>query len=309
MNILLNYFFPITTITPTQAASSAFLKQALALVKPADGVTPGTITECTTSAEISALTDNTEVVQLLTAGMSKVYVLPMASLDIDEAIAGTESDYFSLLISSDFSQGEIDSADFGLFKGVIACADTDDTWLATWSATANRCGFHTNSTNKSANMFYAFGSLLSNSLNWLNQQYITMPLADDVSTVGDAESLFDDKISFIINDTEYGKRLALFACGGQAIVAPYIKRNLELDMQSAALSFVSGNQPGYTKKNAALLEDELKKVIDLYISREWIESGTVAVSIESDNFTASGDINISEPKALWRIVGEIRQTL
>lgn len=158
-------------------------------------------------------------------------------------------------------------------------------------------------------MFYAFGKLLSNSLNWRNQQYITMPLADDVATLGDANALFDSKISFVISDSEFAERLSLFACGGKAIVAPYIERNLQVDMQSKALQYISANQPGYTKTQAALLEDELKKVINDYIDSEWIEAGTVEVDLLEDNFVASGNINISEPKALWRIFAEMRQSL
>ena len=64
--------------------------------------------------------------------------------------------------------------------------------------------------------------MLSNALAWRNQQYISMPLADDVATLGDAESYFDDKISFVISDTQYSNRLGLFVAGGKAIVAPYV---------------------------------------------------------------------------------------
>jgi septum formation topological specificity factor MinE len=80
-------------------------------------------------------------------------------------------------------------------------------------------------------------------------------------------------------------------------------------MQSAALSYISGNQPAYTKKEAALLEDELQKVIQSYIDRDLIEAGVVEVELLQDNFVASAEINVSEPKALWRIFGEMRQTL
>lgn len=431
MNILLDYFFPITSIEPTPAASTAFLKQVCLVVSPKSEVPTGVITACTTNAQIAALTDNVEGQQFLSAGMSKVYILPMDDLDLVSALEGHESDFYTLVISSDFTDENItvsqadgtititDYADLvsgtpdtiavagvtftaqagaatpgaatfqaatdnattaeslaaqinahatsgalveaeadgavvtvtaiesgwdgnliavvytdndtnvgitlsglsdgklsggaglfvGAFTGVVGVSSDDDTWLATQSAIANRVGFHTTTTNKAKNMCYAFGKLLSNSLNWSNQQYITMPLADDVDTLGEAESLFDDKISFVLDDTQFGKRLGLFSAGGKAIVAPYIKRNLEIDMQSAALTYVSGNQPAYTKVQAALIEDELEKVIASYISRGWIEDGTVSVLLEQTNFVASGYINIAEPGALWRIVGEIRQTL
>ncbi len=424
MNILLDYFFPIASIEPTPAASTAFLKQVLAVVKPT-GSDPDedTITLCTSKALVDVQTTNDEVDQLFDAGMNRVYVLAVADLtEIGDILEGHESDFFTILISSDFSDADVgqidvagvkatkkiqdilytavdagvagnsitvayvddgaagietvtvtgsaitvhmedgastaqniadaiaadddapdlvtalvdagdetdvqaavgaqtftggvdeiigtdDGLDVGAFKGVIGISSTDDTKNAARAATPLYCGMHTTSGNKAKNMFYAFGKMLSNALNWTNQQYITMPVADDVSTLGGANALFDDKVSFVINDTEFGKRLALFSQGGKAIIAPYIKRNLEINLQSAALSFVSGNQPQYTKVQAALLEDELQKVIQSYIDRQWIEAGTVAVKLEQENFVASGYINISEPSAMWRIFGEMRQTL
>lgn len=428
-NILLDYFFPITAISPTPAASTAFLKQACIVVSPKDmGVTAGVITACTTMAQVSALTDNVDAQQLFNAGMSRVYVLPMDDLDLADALEGHESDFFTVLVSSDFDKDDInatqatgtvtitDYADLisgtadvvtvggiaftaqagaatlgtgtfqaatsndatatslatqinahasltnvtaaavgavvtitavdtgsssnaitltytdndtnvgatvsgatlsggdglfaGEFTGVIGVSSDDTSFLATQAAIENRCAFYTSGSVNAKNMCYAFGKLLSNALTWINQQYITMPFADDVETLGDANALFDDKVSFVISDDEFGERLALFACGGKAIVAPYIKKNLELDLQSKALTFISGNQPNYTLRAAALLEDSLQKVIDVsYIDKQLIEAGTVEVKLEEDNFVASGYINISEPKAMWRIFGEIRQTL
>ncbi len=422
MNILLDYFFPITSIEPTPDASTAFLKQVCLVVKPADAVTTGIITACTTNAEVAALTDNEDAAQLFSAGMGRVYILPMDDLDLATALEG-QNQFFTLLISSDFVQAEIESTesvtgvqssvkigditftavaagtdgddiditlttgatagqewvhvtalsinihmsngvstaaqivaafndsvaatalatavadigdeavaqasatvqgltggvdaetgdadglDVGTFKGVTGLSADDETFLTAQAAIANRCAFYADGDNGAENMCYAFGKMLANGLSWLNQQYITMPNADDVETIGDAETLFDARISFVISDAEFGERLALFAAGGKAIVAPYIKKNLELDFQSAALAYISGNQPAYTKKNAALLEDELDKVLKGYVESQQIESGTCQVLLEQDNFVASGYMNIAEPRALWRVFGEMRQTL
>lgn len=309
MNILLDYFFPITAISPTPAASTAYLKQVCIVVSPKAAVPTGVATLCTSMVGVAALTDNTEAQQLFDAGMSRVYVMPADDLDLADALVDYGSDFFTVLISSDFVDADVTAMTLGTFKGVVGVSSASDVFLAVQSVIENRAAFHTTATNKAKNMFYAFGKLLSNSLNWTNQQYITMPVADDVATLGAANALFDDKISFVINDSEFGKRLGLFAAGSKAIVAPYITRNLEIDLQSRALSYISGNQPGYTKTQAALLEDELQKVVTSFIDRQWIDAGTVEVKLEQENFVASGYINISEPKALWRIFGEIRQTL
>lgn len=420
MNSLLDYFFPITIIEPTPSVSTAFLKQACLVVKPKSGQegNVGRIFECSSMTAVSARTDNDEAQQLFDAGLSKVYILLSNDLDLEDALDGAGSQFFTLLISSDFVDADFDDSgdaavsativigdltftalpgvdgndlsiellndvsageetahlvgdkitikiqsgtstatqikaafddsvsiadrgvtcaiamgqgavaqtaaaedDFaggidstiagllpGTFVGVIGVSSDDTTFLGEQAAIANRCAFYSDS-NGAKNLCYAFGKLLSNSLNWLNQQYITMPFSDSVETKGDADSMFDDKISFVFSDGELGDRLALFAQGGKAIVAPYIKRNLQIDEQSAALSYISANQPQYTKVQAALLEDELQQVVQSYIDRQWIEAGTVQVILEQSNFIASGYINIAEPSALWRIFGEMRQTL
>ena len=422
MKILLDYFFPITSIEPTPQVATGFLKQVCLVVKPANESPAGVITLCTTMTQVAALTDNEDAQELFNAGMSKVYILTAEDLDLADALDG-HGEFYTVLVSSDWSDSDIgqdiddpavaasvvvgdltitakhagllgndisieliDDAELGeevahavdglitvhmsdgnstctqikaaiddsvsasalvsvaiamgqdavgqdaaaevpltgglatvfvdgtgmqvgTFMGVTGVSSDDDDFLALQAVKTKRAAFHTTTGNKAKNMCYAFGKMLSNALNWRNQQYITMPYADDVATLGDANTLFDAKESFVISDDEFGERLALFAAAGKAIVAPYIIRNLELDFQSSALSYVSGNQPGYTLKQAALLEDELKNVIQLYVDREWIERGTVSVTLENENFVASAAINIAEPKALWRIFGEMRQTL
>jgi len=206
----------------------------------------------------------------------------------------------------------------GTFKGVTGVSSDDVDFLEEQNAIENRCGFFGNSTNKAKNMMYAFGKLLSNPSDWKNQQYVTMPFDDGVDELGEAENLFDtNKISFAIKDDEMGIRLALFACGQKAIVAPYIIRNLEIDLQSKGLQYVSANQPGYTLTQAALLEDELQKVIDGdgieggnpgYVGKGWITSGSVRITLAADNFVASGNIQVPTPRAMWRINGTLTQS-
>lgn len=432
MNILLDYFFPITSITPTPAASTAFLKQVCVVVKPKSPAVAGTLQLCTSMAAVSAITNNLEAQSLFDAGMNKVYVLLASDLDLRTFLVGHEADFYTLLISSDYDDDDVDDSQasgvatitsyanlltttpdtitvagqvftaqagaatlgdgtfqaatdnattaaslaaqinanivskalviatvvgavvtikaknpgpagnaiglsyadvggasvgatisgvtaghlqggdglyIGDFTGVVGIASDDDTENATRAAVENYCAFHTSGSNGAKNMFFAFGKLLSNTLNWLNQQYITMPLADDVANLGDANSLFDDKISFVLTDDQFGNRLGLFAQGAEAIIAPYVKRNLQIDMQSAALTYISGNEPEYTPKECSLLEDECQKVINSYITKGWLTSGTVVITADQGNFVASGAINISKPSALWRIFGQMQQTL
>ncbi len=205
-----------------------------------------------------------------------------------------------------------DGLDVGAFDGVVGFSSTDDDFVADFAATENRVGFYEGDGGYgSKNMFYAFGKFLSNLTNWTSQQYVTMPYNDGVATLGDAESLFDDRVSFVIHDSEFGNRLAFFVAGGKSITAPYIGKNLRIDLQSRTLSWIAANQPDYTKTNAALLEARLQDdVINAgYIETKWIEAGTIEVELLEENFVSSGFVDISEPKAFWRMFGEMRSTL
>ncbi len=129
--------------------------------------------------------------------------------------------------AEDDLEGGSDATGAGLqlggFDGVVGVSSTDDDFLAEQAVIENRSAFHTTVTNKAKNMFFAFGKLLSNQVNWTNQQYIPMPVEDDVDELGEANALFDAKVSFVLTDDEFSNRLALFACGGRqasAVTAP-----------------------------------------------------------------------------------------
>lgn len=231
----------------------------------------------------------------------------------DIAVAYTDNDTNVGLTLAGLSGGKLSGGAgllLGSFEGVTGVANDDAEECATQAAESNRCGFFVASANGAKNMFYAFGKLLSNASNWLNQQYISMPVDDAVDELGEANSLFDDRVSFVINDTEFSKRLAFFAAGGKAIVAPYILKNLRIDMQSRALQWISSNMPQYTLKEASLLETRLQEdVINSYISRNLIVSGSVSITLVEQNFVANGEIEVPEPKALWKVVSQMTQTV
>lgn len=228
---------------------------------------------------------------------------------ISVAITGTASSPQTAMVQTPLANGS-DPIDVGTFDGVTAISSNDAEFCAAQVALTNRCAFFTSAINGAKNMCFAFGALLSNPSNWLNQQYISMPFNDGVDELGEANALFDDKVSFVIHDDEFGNRLALFAVQGKAIVAPYILKNLRIDLQSRALQWISQNMPQYTLKEASLLETRLQEdVIQSYIDRAWIESGTVIISLVQSNFVANGAISVPQPKALWRVLGQMTETV
>lgn len=234
---------------------------------------------------------------------------PAAAL-ISTAIASGQGAVAQAAFALDNLEGG-DGLSIGSFEGVVGFSSDDTSLLQTFAAATNRVGFFRLDANGAGNMFFAFGSLLANQSAWLNQQYITMPFNDGIDTLGEAGSLFDDRISFVLSDEEFGNRLSFFVAGGKAIVAPYIKKNLSIDLQSQTLAWISANQPQYTIVNASLLESNLQqKVIqEKYIDTKQITDGIIEISLVQDNFVANAEANISEPSAFWRVFGNMRSTL
>lgn len=414
-NVLLDFVFPTTVISPTPAASTAYLKQAVVVAKPKTGQegNVGTVYPCDTMAQVAARTDNTDAQQLFNAGMSRVYVVLAAHLyDLVTYSAAISQVAYTVLISSDFNdadikgiaasvvkanltftadtlgaggnaisiefldtgtagaevvtvvgskisvsmedgtstanqlktaldakpeaaalinttvasgQGSTAQASFaeahlatgadgillGTFKGATVIQTQDADFAALQAAIPNRVAFFTAVANKAKNPFFAMGSFLVNPSEWLNDQYIPMPFSDSVTELGQMNSLFAARVSFVSTDDQYSNRLSLLAAGGKAIIAPYIIKNLIVDLQSNTLQWISGNQPQYTIVEASLLETRLQEdVINAYVKRGWLApGGTISISLVEQNFVANADIVVPEPKALWRVFANLQQTV
>lgn len=202
-----------------------------------------------------------------------------------------------------------DGIDVGDWGGVIGVSSDDLDFLEAQAVITHRTAFFGNSTNKAKNMFFAFGALLADR-DWKNQQYIEMPFNDGIDTLAEAENLFDSKISFVINSTQYGNRLALFTNNRKAIVAPYILEYFQISIQGWGVEYIALNMPDYTIKEASLLQDDLtQKANNRFVATGMVRAITVKITLDEDedNFVATGDLTITEPKALWRVNAKLQQ--
>lgn len=238
------------------------------------------------------------------------------ALVITAVDAGDETDPQAAVTATNLASGADDieesgTVDVGTFEGVVAFSSEDADVADLFATPSRRVGFFRGATGGAGNMFFAFGNLLSNRAKWANQQYIEMPFNDGIASLGEANALFDDRVSFVLTDEEYGNRLAFFVAGGKAIAEPYISKNLRIDVQSQAMIWIAANQPDYTIVNAGHLETNIQeKVIQRkYIDQGMITDGLIEITLVQDNFVANGFVNITEPKALWRIFGTMQSTL
>lgn len=304
-DVLLEYVMKVDAYAPTPSASTAYIRKVLCIVKPLPEGATGTITECTTKAEVQALT-NANCHVLLEAGLPSVYVLPMNNLNLADIVEADNKKFFTILVDGAFTNEDLNGFDAGDFAGVVGWTVENREQAKSWGYSNSNVGFYDLDVNGSKNMYYAFGKLLSAN-NWKNQQYIEMPYGSGISSINQAELMFEDSISFVLTSEEYKNRLALFASNRRAIVAPYVYEELTLKLQSKALQYISLNQPNYTEAEASLLEDALQGVVDGYVEQGILTHGKVVVSLTDEQFVAQASINIPEPKALWRIRATMKQ--
>lgn len=304
-DVLLEYVMKVDAYAPLPSASTAYIRKVLCVVKP-NGETKDTITECTETSEIQALTD-AKVEKMLDAGMTSVLVLPVDDLTgLKTILEATDKKFFTILIDGAFDNSAVSAIDLGSFSGVVGWSTESKENAKAFTIKSNNVGFVDASANLSQNMYWAFGKLLSAN-NWKNQQYIEMPLSSGIDTINKAELHFEDAVSFVLTSEEYGNRLALFASNRRAIVAPYVFEELQLKLQSKAVQYISLNQPNYTESEASLLEDSLQAVIDGYVEQGLLTHGSIVVKLTDENFVVSATIQVPEPKALWRIKAEMYQ--
>jgi hypothetical protein len=208
------------------------------------------------------------------------------------------------LVLSGITAGKLDGGAglfLGTWNGVVGVSSDNLAFLEAQAMITKRTAFFGNATNGAKSMFFAFGKLLAGA-TWRNQQYVEMPVDDGIDTIAEAMNLYDARISFALNSDQYQNRLAFFANNRKAIVAPYLSELFQLMMQGWGVGYIALNQPAYTILQASLLEDYLAGEADkTFVQTNLIENISVQITLVENNFTASGNLQIAEPKALWRV--------
>lgn len=304
-DVLLDYVLKTSVVEPILPASTAYLHNVLCIVPVKTGEDAG-IYECTTKAQVQEVTE-ANCWQLLEAGMTKIYVCAVATYaGAQDLIDATEYKFFTILVDSSFTTQPTAITGFSGVMGWATSTEADAKAFGVIS-TANNTGFVDLSGNAGKNMYHAFGKLLSGAI-WRNQQFIPMPAEGATSSLGTAESYFEDRVSFVLSSEEFGNRLAFFVNRGRAIVAPYIYEEFQLDLKSWALTYINTNMPNYNAVEASKLESYLlQKANNKYIASGMLDALTINIRADQSNFVMSGNIKVSEPKATWRVIAELQE--
>ncbi|MDR3050018.1 MAG: hypothetical protein LBV16_09360 [Elusimicrobiota bacterium] len=303
-NLIYDYVLKINVISGVAAADMGFLRKALVVVKPKSTWEQTDEVIEATKATISDITDNTDIVRIFDGGATKILVIATEDLaGIKDIYEGSLNQFYSLVISSDFTSQEIAALDAGNFKSVLFSSSADAQAAGIQAKKLLNCCYY----KQEGNLMYVIGKFLAQP-TWSNLQYEILPLDDAISDIADAENLFENGVSFSLKDSQSANRLSLFAQGNEAIIAPYVLKEIELKLQSETINWIALNRPSYNEVDCSILGQYLQgKVIAPYINNRIIPSGSVNITTEGgQNFVASGNIVIPKPTALWRVKANLQ---
>ncbi|MDR0485699.1 MAG: hypothetical protein LBH29_03115 [Elusimicrobiota bacterium] len=299
-NLIYDYALKVEVKDGVAGADTGFLRMPLVVVRPKDGFTQTGQVITALKTTIADITDNPNVVKIFDGGCPRILVIATNTLEsLKDIYEDHLNDFYTLIISRDFEDAEIkEYLDVGNFKGVVFHS-TDTAKNAADTAKMKLRGAYYQD---EGNMFYAWGKFLS-AIDWNNLQYQELINDDGVINAAEAENLFADRVSFSLKDSQSVNRLAFFSQGGEAIIAPYVIKEIELKLQSETVNWINLNNPQYTNVDCSILAQYLQgKVVNDYIGRRLITEGSVEITTENgSNFIAAGKITIPKPTALWRI--------
>lgn len=317
-SILRDYVVKFQVSTPIPSPSTDWVKKIGVVVKPKSNDVEEGEYLITTRSQISQYTNLLTPVRILDAGSVSFYLIVVEELAHIENVYHTGK-YYTMLFSEDFTDQEVvqykSTTGFGFYKGLFAKTfgrdvDKQNAWLDAARVMSDFICYGTNlnsdnTTYNYDNLYYALGSLLS--LDTLdNRQYIELPVTDNVVELGDAEDLFNKRISLSISDVDYGNRLSGFFVGSQPIIVPYLDKLLQLDLQAAGITATNLYKPNMTPSAVAKVRDYLyQKVIMKYINPDIIPNITLSLEVNDEGWVARGKIALSEIKTLWRYSIEI----
>jgi hypothetical protein len=299
-NLIYDYALKVNVVGAVAAADAGFLRMPLVVVKPKENFVSGQSVLEATKTTIADITDNSKVAEIFNGGLSKILVIADDDLtNLSEIYKNNLNDFFTILISDDFTDAEKAAANIGTaFKGVVFFNSADAAFARANSKRKNTGVYFKDE----GNMFYAFGKFLSQ-IDWTNLQYQELIADDEITAADTAEILFNDRVSFSLKDSQSVNRLSFFAQGGEAIIAPYVLKEIQLKLQSETVNWIALNKPNYDEADCSILAQFLQeKVISPYVKRRIISSGSINITTEGgENFIALGNIQIPKPTALWRV--------
>lgn len=313
--ILLDYSIPFTQVSGVGAVNLSYLKNVAVIATHKTGITgPPVINTITDITQATALTDATDLEALFSGGLNQFYLITCEDLDAVETAGILDAtSHYTALISNTFDQSAI-SAWTPTYSGVVSAAFDDNASATAYTAQDKYCAFLDDSGSpRSYGMYYAFAKLLSGTF-WRDQQYVEVVSSNvyAVDSLGDANNLFNSRVSFYLDDEEFGKRLGFFAAGGDGITAPYIDEEIKRILQSSGTNYLALNQPKNITASRIRLQRRLNGEIGTYIEPPYqylddTVENSITVTESNERFVVNGSLSTKVAEPIWRLRVEALQ--
>ncbi len=258
-------------------------------------------------------TDNPHVSFFMAGGLNTVYLLMLASEvdpEDDTAIDFDPTDYFTFCFSEDYALDDAINIDFENFAGIKAYSTSDKTKAEELNQTDT--AFY-DANGSYSGCYEQFGRYLSQ-VYWRNNQYYVLDSsnpASTVSTVGEADELFNKRISFYLNGSD-GPTLGFFGNAGNAITKAYLNRLIRLETQEAITSYIQTNEPNDTAVQRVNIEEAAMAVISKYEQYPYFyldseKNNYINIVKSSDMYYVDGEAEIKVAVPIWRSKIAVRE--
>lgn len=258
-------------------------------------------------------TDNTEVSFFMSGGLNTIYLLINADeVDPDDGavIDFDPTNYFTLCHSKDIDLVEGEAIRFVDFNGVTVYATND---LAKAEELSQSNAVFYDAGGSYAGAYEQFGYFLTQ-VYWRNNQYHVLSSdnpASAVSTLGEAESLFDKRISFYLDGSD-GATLGFFGCAGDSITKTYLNRLIQLETQEAITSYIQNNEPNDTTVQRINIEEAAMGVIEKYEQYPYFylnadKDNYINILKSDDMYFVDGEAAIKIAEPIWRAHISVRE--
>ncbi|MBD0785778.1 hypothetical protein HUO09_05455 [Vibrio sp. Y2-5] len=265
------------------------------------------------SSSFEAYTDNAHVSFFMAGGLNTVYLLMLATQvdpEDDVAVDFDPTDYFTLCFSEDYALDDAIKIDFENFSGIKAYSASDKSKAEELSQTDTV--FYDDKGSYSG-CYEQFGRFLSQ-VYWRNNQYYVLDSANPastVSTVGEADDLFNKRISFYLNGSD-GPTLGFFGNAGHAITKAYLNRLIRLETQEAITSYIQTNEPNDTAVQRVNIEEAAMAIISKYEHYPYFyldsdKDNYINIVKSSDMYYVDGEAEVKVADPIWRAQISVRE--
>ncbi len=280
-NIILDFAVPVKIYSVSPSVNTSYIKKALVIIKDtidADKIT--LLTSPVTVAPAAGAVDLRVLNAAMDGGLSSISYITRKTLDLTN-IVGLINNTFFTIIAVGFTDAEFTARKDAGYNGVWIKQS-----LSLVSKLEPKVGYIYDKTGYTS--IYTMANFLSqNTLSPLNYQTTNKNVDLYTDSLGLANTAYDSRFSFWMQDDTKGKILASFFIFGKDANFYYIEEEVKLKIQDSIFKLLQQNFT-WDVVGAATLEGILNAYLEtFYISRNLITKNsktTVLVSVNEQEF-------------------------